>query len=180
MAERDEDLDAPEELTTQQGIKQDEEIRKIQRENRSRVAREGKEQRRQWEQRKTQRPPRGEVAVEVSETEMHQEAQRTEGMLPSDVVNLLAAREKISSMCRQTFHSDSEDEIADDKLTLKKKKSKISGGGAVLLTNIPPAQCLHKSIEFLKKRKAQVSRSTSVLKNSNQALRLLSTSGVLK
>ncbi|XP_058115546.1 uncharacterized protein LOC131258321 isoform X2 [Magnolia sinica] len=174
MAERDEDLDAPEELTTQQGIKQDEEIRKIQRENRSRVAREGKEQRRQWEQRKTQRPPRGEVAVEVSETEMHQEAQRTEGMLPSDVVNLLAAREK------QTFHSDSEDEIADDKLTLKKKKSKISGGGAVLLTNIPPAQCLHKSIEFLKKRKAQVSRSTSVLKNSNQALRLLSTSGVLK
>ncbi|XP_058084507.1 uncharacterized protein LOC131232282 [Magnolia sinica] len=101
---------------------------------------------------------------------MHQEAQRTEGMLPSDVVNLLAAREK------QTFHLDSEDEIADDKLTLEKKKSKFSGGGAVLLTNIPPAQCLHNSIEFLKKRKAQVSRSTSVLKNSNQALRLLSTS----
>ncbi|XP_077222856.1 UDP-N-acetylmuramoyl-L-alanyl-D-glutamate-2, 6-diaminopimelate ligase isoform X2 [Tasmannia lanceolata] len=143
---------------------------------RSRVAREGKERRRHWAQRKTRKIKRHaghEGALEVSETEPHQETHDTEGMLPSSIVNLLAAREK------QVFHSDSEDDRIDVKPTLKRKKRKNSGVKPVLLNEIPPAQCLHNSMEFLKKRKMQVSRSSSVLKNSNQALRLLSTSGLL-
>lgn len=50
----------------------------------------------------------------------------------------------------------------------------------VLLNEIPPAQCLQNSLEFLKKRKMQVPRSNAVLKNSHKALRLLSSSGLLK
>lgn len=49
----------------------------------------------------------------------------------------------------------------------------------VILKEMPPAQCLQNSMEFLKRRKMQVSRSTSVLKNANQALRLLSSQGSL-
>lgn len=49
----------------------------------------------------------------------------------------------------------------------------------IILEEMPPAQCLQSSLEFLKKRKMQISRSSAVLNNSDQALRFLSTSGVL-
>lgn len=49
----------------------------------------------------------------------------------------------------------------------------------VILKEIPPPQCLENSMDFLKKRKMQVSRSPAVLNNSNQALRLLSKTGLL-
>lgn len=49
----------------------------------------------------------------------------------------------------------------------------------VILKDIPPPPCLQDALEFLKKKKMHVSRSTSVLNNSNQAFRLLSTSGLL-
>ncbi|KAL5974259.1 hypothetical protein ACLOJK_030923 [Asimina triloba] len=201
MADRDDDSDAPEEFTVDQlsgvykifdvialfvlinpqlGIKQDEQIRRIQRESKTRVAREGKEQRRQWEERKTKRPPRVKSSVEDPERETHEKGQAkggmlgttVKGMLPIDIVNHLADHEK------KTFHSDSEDEAVNhDKPVSKKKKQKTSREGLVLLGEIPAAECLNKSMEFLKKRKGHVSRSTTVLKNPNQALRLLSTTG---
>lgn len=107
------------------------------------------------------------------ETETQQESKGQFGMLPNNIVELLAAREK------QVFLSDSEEEKTDKKPTSKRKKPKSSRQGPVILNEIPPPQCLQKSVEFLKKRKMQISRSSLVLNNSNQALRLLSTSGVL-
>ncbi|OMO84162.1 hypothetical protein COLO4_22185 [Corchorus olitorius] len=174
--EEDYDSDAPEEYTNEQGLKQDEEIRKIQKENKARVAREGKERRRLRAQKKT---PRQSVKVESQEdveTETDdEESQARKGMLPTNIVEMLASREK------QVFLSDSEDEKAEVKPTSRKKKKKASGLEPVILNDIPPAQCLHNSLEFLKRRKMQVPRSSSVLVNSNQALRLntvLSTSGL--
>ncbi|XP_020582731.1 uncharacterized protein LOC110026210 [Phalaenopsis equestris] len=166
---RDEDEDAPEELTSEQGLKQDEQIRKILRENKIRVAQQGKERRRQWAQRKIQSKSDKE-SVPVAEME----APPIPEMLPSNIVDLLVAREK------QTFPSDSEEEAAvNHKPTKSKKKRKSSGPETVLLEKIPPAQCLANSMDFLKRRKMKVSRSHSVLINARQALRLLSTPGNL-
>ncbi|XP_010906577.1 uncharacterized protein [Elaeis guineensis] len=167
------DSDAPEEITAEEGIKQDEEIQKVRRENIRRVAREGKERRRQWAQRKAQPKSSKEHTAEIKEMEQQQEAPYIPGMLPSNIVEALAAREK------QTFSSDSEEEIINHKPTTRKKKQKSSGPETVILKDIPPAQCLENSMGFLKRRKMQVSRSTSILKNANQALRLLSSQGSL-
>lgn len=177
MSEReaDYDSDAPEEFTNEQGIKQDENIKKIQKENKARVVREGKERRRLWAQRKTPRQSaKVENGQEGLETETDEESQVKEGMLPTNIVEMLASREK------QVFLSDSEDEKAEVKSSSRKKK-KRSGLEPVILDDIPPPQCLQNSLDFLKRRKMQVPRSFSVLKNPNQALRLsyaLSTSGL--
>ncbi|CAL5373054.1 unnamed protein product [Camellia sinensis] len=176
MSEREEDIesDAPEEFTSEQGLHQDVEIRKVQSESKARVVREGKERRRQWAQKKTPRRPRTKESIQdVVETETIEDSHDNKGMLPTDIVQLLAAREK------QVFVSDSEEEKEEKtmkKSTSKKKRSKSSGLEPVILKDIPPAQCFQNSLEFLKKRKMQVSRSSSVLNNSNKALRMLSTS----
>ncbi|KAI8542304.1 hypothetical protein RHMOL_Rhmol08G0128200 [Rhododendron molle] len=142
-----------------------------------RIAREGKDRRRQWAQKKTPRkPPRAENIRDVIEPESTKESQDNAGMLPNDIVKLLAAREK------KVFESDSEgekEETTNKKRTAKKKRSKSSGHEPIILKDLPPPQCLQNSLEFLKKRKMQVARSSSVLNNSNQALRLLSKSGLL-
>ncbi|MQM09291.1 hypothetical protein Taro_042159 [Colocasia esculenta] len=172
----DSDSDAPEELTTQQGTKQEEEIRKIQRENKLRVSQEGKERRRKWAQRKTQQSNRAQdvhVIHDVAETELQEEAQITHGMLPTNVVELLAARE------RQVFLSDTEEETIINEPVARKKKQKLTGE-PVLLTDIPPAKCLENSLEFLKKRKMDVPRSQATLKNAERALRLISSRGCLR
>ncbi|EEF40061.1 uncharacterized protein LOC8260573 [Ricinus communis] len=175
MSDReDSDSDAPEEFTSEQAIKQDEVIRKVQKENKARVAREGKERRRQWAQRKTPRPSKGDDNVQnVKETETEKELLDTAEMLPNDIVQLLAAREK------KIFLSDSEDEKVEAELPPRKKKLKSSGMETVILKDMSPPQCLQNSLQFLKKKKMQVSRSSSVLNNSNQALRLISTLGLL-
>ncbi|KAH7566493.1 hypothetical protein JRO89_XS08G0171700 [Xanthoceras sorbifolium] len=208
MSDREDyDSDAPEEFTAEQGIQQDEEIRKVQKESKARVVREGKERRRLWAQRKTPRPSKGgerkegEGTQDVAEAEPEEESTANGGMLPSEIVELLAAREKYvashsvfvvctysfkiltkwsSLIYRQVFLSDSEDEKAEVKHTPRKKKKKSSGLETVILNDMPPPECLKNSLEFLKKRKMQVSRSSAVLNNSNQALRFLSTSGLLK
>ncbi|PON54077.1 UDP-N-acetylmuramoyl-L-alanyl-D-glutamate-2, 6-diaminopimelate ligase [Parasponia andersonii] len=172
----DNDSDAPEEFTAEQGILQDQELTKVQKENKARVAREGKERRRIWAQRKTPKPSKeAESVQDVAQTENPDEPSGRAGMLPDEIVQLLAAREK------QVFLSDSEDEKTEVKRSSKRKKKPSSSGvDTVVLNEIPSAQCLQNSLEFLKKRKMQVSRSSSVLRNSNQALRLLSSSGLLK
>ncbi|KAJ0984345.1 hypothetical protein J5N97_002701 [Dioscorea zingiberensis] len=168
----DSDSDVPEELTAEQSIMQDEEIRKAEKENTLRAAQEGKERRRQWAQRRIKERPRDENVPEISETEEQQELPNIPGMLPSNIVSLLAARDKVH------FKSDSEEEDAHQKPT-RKKKQKASGPDTILLKDIPSAECSKSSLEFLKRRKTQVARSSAVLKNSNQALRLLSSHGSL-
>lgn len=170
----DSDDAAPEEFTSQQGIEQDEEITRLQKENKARVVREGKERRRRWAQKLTPRPSREEESIEdVKEIEPKQEALDNKGMLPDEIVKLLAASEK------KVFSSDSEEEKPKKKPTSAKKRTKRSGLEPIILEEIPPAQCLQSSLEFLKKRKMGISRSSAVLNNSDQALRLLSTSGLL-
>ncbi|KAF8377478.1 hypothetical protein HHK36_030857 [Tetracentron sinense] len=203
---------------SQPAVKQHDEIIKVQKENKTRVVREGKERRRQWAQRITPRPSGGDKGVQDAleteslqnatdnqgmlregkerrrqwaqriaprpsggdkgvqdalETESLQNATDNRGMLPSDIVNLLAAREK------QVFLSDTEEEDVAATPNPRKKRLKSSGPETVILNDIPPAQCLHNSLEFLKKKKMQVSRSSSVLNNSKQALRLLSRYGLV-
>lgn len=57
-----------------------------------RVAHENKERRRLWAQRKTQ--PKQKKGVEAEETEQPDDAPSIPGMLPSNIVAVLAAREK--------------------------------------------------------------------------------------
>ncbi|KAJ4963708.1 hypothetical protein NE237_023647 [Protea cynaroides] len=70
--------------------------------------------------------------------------------------------------------------------TLRKRNSLVESNGPdddlqarTCDFDIPPAQCLQNFLEFLKQRKMQVSRSSSVLNNPNQALRLLSSCDLL-
>lgn len=175
----DSESDAPEEFTAEQGIQQDEEIRRVQKESKARVVREAKEKRRRLAQRKTAQPPKVNESVQdvveaktETETETEKESLGSGGMLPSDIVQLLAAREK------KVFLSDSEDENAEEKRLPKKKKRRSSGKETVILKEMAPPQCIQNSLEFLKKKKMQLSRSSSVLNNPNQALRLISTSGL--
>ncbi|KAI3500534.1 hypothetical protein L1887_36356 [Cichorium endivia] len=164
----DSDSDAPEEFTAEQAIQKDEEIRTIQKENKARVLREVKERRRKWAEKLT---PRAKKSIQdTEETETQHQASENKGMLPDDIVKLLAANEK-------KVFSESEDENSEKKP--RKKKSKHSGMEPVILKEIPPPPCLQKSLEFLKKRKMQISRSSAVLDNSNRALRLISASGLL-
>ncbi|KAF5183292.1 hypothetical protein FRX31_027122 [Thalictrum thalictroides] len=129
MAERDsDDSDAPEEFTAKQAFEVDEELRKVQKENKTRVARERKERQRLWAQRKTPRPIKGiEGDKLLTEFEHHEEEEpqnmeaTKNGMLPNDIVSLLAAREK------QVFSSDSEEENPKEKLAHRKKKRRNSG-----------------------------------------------------
>ncbi|KAL7135565.1 hypothetical protein ABFS83_11G106100 [Erythranthe nasuta] len=177
--EMDSETDAPEEFSVQQGMQQDEEITKVQREHKARVVREGKERRRQWAQKLTPKSvPKEESTKDEPETEAREEepskGNNNNGMLPDDIVKLLAAREK------KVFASDSEDEKDDDKAASKKRRRKKSGSGPVILKEIPAPQCVQNSLDFLEKRKMQIPRSSAVLKNSKQALRLLSASGLLK
>ncbi|KAK4790114.1 hypothetical protein SAY86_017418 [Trapa natans] len=172
----DSDSDQPEEFSAQQGLHQDEEIRRIQSDSKARIKREGKERRRLWAQRKTQKESKVTKDVqEVGESGTDKDVDESlisKGMLPSSIVSMLAAQEK------QIFLSDSEDEKPEAK-PRKRKKQKNSGFEPIILEEIPPPQCLQNSLEFLKNRKMQVARSNSILNNSNQALRLITNSGLL-
>ncbi|KAG2724612.1 hypothetical protein I3760_01G026600 [Carya illinoinensis] len=116
------DSDAPEEFTADQGRQLLSEIRKVEKENKARVVREGKERRRLWAQKLTPRPSRkGEIVQDAVGDETQQESKGNEGMLPDDIVKVIVAREKI------VFSSDSEEEKTEVNPTKRKKKSKTSG-----------------------------------------------------
>ncbi|KAK4409753.1 protein JINGUBANG [Sesamum angolense] len=175
--EVDSESDAPEEVTFQEVCNKMKEIGKVQRENKARVVREGKERRRKWAEKLTARSlPKEESRRDEEETETHEESQLTKECYQMKLSKFLQNRRFI---CRKVFTSDSEDEKVEKKPATKKRKSKKSGLEPVILKDIPPPQCVQNSLEFLKKRKMQVPRSSAVLNNSNQALRLLSTSGLL-
>jgi hypothetical protein len=120
------------------------------------------------------------------------------GMLPTNVIEMLAAREK------QTFSSDSEEEITNQKVQKRKKRLKSSGyffhvlqshmnyvemllmlvllpmfvrPETILLKDVRSTQHVKNALAFLEQRKNQVPRSNAVLKNANKALRLLSSKG---
>lgn len=123
-------------------------------------------------------------------------------------IHVILLTKGIYHLCRIVFSSDSEEEKTEVNPTKRKKKSKTSGWGAlpskliergfflgqqyllfswlviwrvepVILKDMGPSQCLQNSLEFLKNRKMQVPRSSAVLNNSSQALRLLSSSGLI-
>ncbi|KAL2348442.1 hypothetical protein Fmac_002442 [Flemingia macrophylla] len=172
----DNDSDAPEEFTTEQGIQLDEEIRRIQRENKARVVLEGKERRRKWAKKLTPRPSKaGEKSEDVSGTEPQEESNTAAGFLPESIVQMLASREK------QVFLTNTNEEKDGIKpTTSRKRKSRKSGLQPVILSEIGPPKCSQNALEFLKERQMSVQRSSSVLNNANQALRLLSRSGMVR
>ncbi|CAH8344403.1 unnamed protein product [Eruca vesicaria subsp. sativa] len=158
---------APEEFTQEQAKLEDAALRKIQRENKARVAREKKESRKFLAEKITPKKSRKiETFDEEEEEEEDPEALANKGFLSKDIIDYLAQQKK------QKTGSETEEEEANKEHPRKKKK-KSSGIETVIFKDIPPPECLKTGLDFLKKRKAQVPRSSSVLKNSSQALRLV-------
>ncbi|KAL4179821.1 hypothetical protein AMTRI_Chr13g122010 [Amborella trichopoda] len=175
-----EDSDAPEEFTMTQGMEQEEEIRKVQKDNKMRVAREAKERRRRRSQKKISASSEEIFFEEITETEMHQESVTKEK-------HKRRSRKKSRSLEEMEAEELTETELYQESGNLKgmlpgsivdilasKENAKI-----VLLEGLHPADCAQSAKEFMKKRKHGVQRSSMVLKNANQALRLLSNSGIL-
>ncbi|KAL0833311.1 hypothetical protein Bca101_085200 [Brassica carinata] len=190
----DSDSDGPpEEFTQEQAKVEDAALRRIQRENKARfvipslhhgrfdmlwieiafrcfcrVAREKKESRRHLLEKITPKKSRKIETFEEEEAEEEEdhEALANKGFLSKNIIDFLAQRDK------QKNGSDSEQEEAN-KQHPRKKKQKSSGIETVLYKEIPPPECLKTGLAFLKKRKAQVPRSSSILNNSSQALRLI-------
>ncbi|VFQ76468.1 unnamed protein product [Cuscuta campestris] len=175
----DSDSDAPEEFTAVQGIEKNEEIIKAERDSKARVVREAKERRRKWAEKLTPRPKQNKKAAKDETESKPHSPEESEGittgggMLPDSIVQMLVSREK------KVFSSDSEEEEPKKSTGSKKKRPKKSGLKPVIIKEIPPPPCLDRSIDFLKKRKMHVQRSSAVLNNSNQALRFLTSTGLL-
>ncbi|KAL9245599.1 hypothetical protein vseg_019230 [Gypsophila vaccaria] len=179
---------APEEFTSHQGLLQSQELTKAQQQSIASARLQLKERRKKWAQRLTPKPkpsplpqpqPQPQPLDEMEDDDhTTKPSQLVTGMLPTDIVSLLAAREK------QVFESDSDQDISEKKplrkkIKTKKKNTNVSGVETLILKDLPPAHCIQNSLDFLKKRKMQVTRSSAILKNSNQALRFLSSSGSL-
>ncbi|RCV05138.1 hypothetical protein SEVIR_1G058000v4 [Setaria viridis] len=167
---------APEELTAVQGVEKHEKISKVEKDSAIRVTREGKERRKRWAQRRTSSKPDNPAPEEIedqgtNQREENEETHTMPGMLPSSVIEMLAAREK------QTFSSDSEEENVKQKVQKKKKRTETSGPETILLKDVRSTQHVKNALDFLEQRKNQVPRSNAVLKNANKALRLLSSKG---
>ncbi|KAJ4914190.1 hypothetical protein Rs2_08811 [Raphanus sativus] len=173
MKEQNSDSDSdgpPEEFTQEQAKVEDAALRKIQRDNKARVAREKKESRRHLAAKITPRKSRKNESFEEEEPEEEEdrEALANKGLLSKDVIDFLAEREK-----PKNSSEFEEEEEETNKEHPRKKKHKSSGIETVIYKEIPPPECLKTGLDFLKKRKAQVPRSSSILKNSTQALRLI-------
>ncbi|CAN6243341.1 unnamed protein product [Urochloa humidicola] len=167
---------APEELTAVQGVEKHEEISKVEKDSAVRATQEGKERRKRWAQRRTSSKPDTQEQNETEDQDANQSEENEEtrtipGMLPSSVIEMLAAREK------QTFSSDSEEESVKQKVQKKKRKIKTSGPETILLKDVRATQHVKNALDFLEQRKNKVPRSNAVLKNANKALRLLSSKG---
>ncbi|KAL1188899.1 hypothetical protein V5N11_001012 [Cardamine amara subsp. amara] len=177
IKDHDSDSDAPEEFTQEQAKLEDAALRKIQRENKTRIAREKKERRTLMAEKITPRKSRKietfEDVEEEEEPEENSESLANKGFLSKDIIDFLAEREK------QKTGSDSEEEETKEDMP-RKKKQKSSGIETVIYKEIPPPECLKNGLDFLKMRKAQVPRSSSVIKNSGQALRLATGAALAK
>ncbi|KAL5670485.1 hypothetical protein ACJX0J_022706, partial [Zea mays] len=153
------------------GVEKHEEISQVEKDSAIRVTREGKERRKRWAQRRTSSKPDKKAPKEVVEDEGTKQSEETDtmpGMLPTSVIEILAAREK------QTFASDSEEENVKQKVQKRKKRMKTAGPETILLKDVRSTQHVKNALDFLEQRKKQVPRSNAVLKNASKALRLLS------
>ncbi|VVB09976.1 unnamed protein product [Arabis nemorensis] len=170
----DSDSDGPpEEYTQEQAKLEDAALRKIQRESIARAAREKKERRKRLAEKLTPRKSRKvETFEDVEEQEPEEQEQPEEedseslakkGFLSQNIIDFLAKGQK------KKFASDSEEEEVKEEIP-RKKKEKSSGIETVIYREIPPPACTEGASDFLKKRKAQVPRSSSVLKKSGQAV----------
>ncbi|KAG8070069.1 hypothetical protein GUJ93_ZPchr0006g45384 [Zizania palustris] len=164
---------APEELTAVQGVEKHEKISKVEKDSAIRVSQQEKERRRRWAQRRSSSKPDKQKPMEVEDKDSKQNEENEDtytvpGMLPTNVIEMLAAREK------QTFSSESEEEIPDKKVQKRKKKLRTSGPETILLKDVRSTQRVKNALDFLERRKAQVPRSNAVLKNASKALRLIS------
>ncbi|KAL5213206.1 hypothetical protein ABZP36_024053 [Zizania latifolia] len=170
---------APEELTAVQGVEKHEKISKVEKDSAIRVSQQEKERRRRWAQRRSSSKPDKQKPLEVEdkdskqneEDEENEDTHTVPGMLPTNVIEMLAAREK------QTFSSESEEEIPDKKVQKRKKKLRTSGPETILLKDVRSTQRVKNALDFLERRKTQVPRSNAVLKNASKALRLISSRG---
>ncbi|KAJ9562256.1 hypothetical protein OSB04_007416 [Centaurea solstitialis] len=239
----DSDSEAPEEFTAEQAIQKDEELRTIQKENKARVLRERKERRRTWAQKLT---PRVNKSSKDAAEEIETQPDDNKGMLPDDIVKLLAANEKYSLQLAIIFftllgkrgltymffvtgkfstqtrrkktprknqerrnpntrgrisathpvnkdhfdrvpffnnlhppHESRQSSVITSTVTEDVWLRFVLTMEPVILKEIPSPPCLQNSLDFLKKRKMAVPRSSAVLDNSSQALRFLSASGLL-
>ncbi|KAL0698476.1 hypothetical protein Bca4012_054598 [Brassica carinata] len=145
---------APEEFTLEQAKLEDAALRKIEREreNKARIAREKKESRRR-------------LAEKITPRILKKRKKST--------MKTLKLLQNKGFLSKQKDSSDSEEEEEAKEEHPRKKKLKSSGIETVIYKEIPPPECLKTGLDFLKKRKAQVPRSSSILKNSGQALRLV-------
>ncbi|CAD6247812.1 unnamed protein product [Miscanthus lutarioriparius] len=167
---------APEELTAVQGVEKHEEISKVEKDSAIRATREGKERRKRWAQRRASSKPDKKAPKEVEDEDTKQSEENEEtntmpGMLPTSVIEILAAREK------QTFASDSEEENVKQKVQKRKKRMKTDGPETILLKDVRSTQHVKNALDFLEQRRNRVPRSNAVLKNASKALRLLSSKG---
>ncbi|PWZ28574.1 hypothetical protein Zm00014a_001183 [Zea mays] len=160
---------APEELTAVQGVEKHEEISKVEKDSAIRVTREGKERRKRWAQRRTSSKPDKKAPKEVEDegTKQSEETDTMPGMLPTSVIEILAAREK------QTFASDSEEENVKQKVQKRKKRMKTAGPETILLKDVRSTQHVKNALDFLEQRKKQVPRSNAVLKNATDMVEIL-------
>ncbi|KAL0726217.1 hypothetical protein Bca4012_022310 [Brassica carinata] len=176
----DSDSDGPpEEFTQEQAKIEDAALRKIQRENKARVAREKKESRRHLAEKITPKKSRKIETFEEEEEEVEPEEEEdpqalaNKGFLSKNIIDFLAQQDK------QKKGSDAEEDDTNKEHPIKKKQ-KSSGIETVIYKEIPPPECLKTGLDFLKKRKAQVPRSSSILKNSSQGLRLVTGAALAK
>ncbi|KAL1361883.1 hypothetical protein AAHE18_03G037500 [Arachis hypogaea] len=113
MSDReDSDSDAPEEFTALQGIQQDEEIRKIQKESKASYKSKESKDTAQAED------------DDVSGSEPQHNPNPASGFLPDDVVKMLAAREKQAFL---PYYEGEEEKAKTKPAASKKRKSKKSG-----------------------------------------------------
>ncbi|EPS57879.1 hypothetical protein M569_16939, partial [Genlisea aurea] len=159
--EADSDSDAPEEFTSQQGMRKDEEIREVIRENKARVVHERKERRRK---RLLKLTPRNQLKKTEEQTEIktHGEESLKGGALPEEIVRHIAVQEK------KLFETDDNEDDDDKKTASKRRRRSISRLEPIILKELKSDRCVQNSLAFLRERKMKVPRSSSVLRSSKR------------
>ncbi|CAA7407568.1 unnamed protein product [Spirodela intermedia] len=166
----DSDSEAPDELTAEQAIKQDHEIRKLQIENypgqegiiiaHYRIKNAGGSGHRGRHS--------GQVVPRMSKKLKDLMKRKIQpGCSQATLLSTLSRVRKqemktgnraMNEIPTQLFSSDTEGETIVDEPVSRKKKHKHFGVRPVILKNVRPSHCLKDSMEFLKKRRSQILR----------------------
>ncbi|MCH85972.1 hypothetical protein A2U01_0006825 [Trifolium medium] len=131
-----------------------------------RVNTEEKERRRKWAQNITPRPSKAvKKSRDISTTESEEEPKTAK---KSRDISRTESQQKLNTAVGFLPQN-----IVD--MLAARENS-----GPRIVSQLGPPPCLQSALDFLKERKMSVPRSSAVLKNSNQALRLLSSSGIIR